>query len=412
MEISLNDYVNRNPLNAIIAKNMVNLSTLEDGPGLFEDKASFCFSAAYQICRRLIEESPAQIWILPDLYKKGLYHSGDQDQISIMQAVTLSIVLILTEHLPEEWKTKNSELCDEILKKIKSIYVKKETSPFVGGLEIDLMASFGFETKAFSSYKKLRRGTDIDYMLSYEEFTPQGAILQNSPKGNVLLAMIENRIAESEAVIKSKIPHIEYDEQNEGLIIVQGEDKSCLESSEKEEYKKQIEDLKAEVESLRAENKRLKEPNHEMKWIGCFDGFLDSNLNAEAIAEELKGIVSPHFPKNERGYWWVFYTILTEIKWIPNRNHKLALQWANLHFDCGWDWSKDNQFKFSDINSKIKATPSSKWNRNTTENVIGEYYGELAKAMRDAFVESIGGKMIDKSKFIKTGCQRINNGRK
>ena len=257
MEFSLNDYANRNPLNAIIAKNMVNLGTLENGPGLFEDKAFFCFSAAYQICRRLIEESPAQIWILPDLYKKGLYHSGDQDQISIMQAVTLSIVLILTEHLPEEWKTKNSELCDEILKKIKSIYVKKETSPFVGGLEIDLMASFGFETVAFSTYKKLRRGTNIDCMLTYEEFTPQGAILHNSSTGNVLMATIENRIAESEAVINSKIPHIEYDEQNEGLIIVQGKDNGNIDSSEKEEYKKQIEDLKAEVDSEELEKLKL-----------------------------------------------------------------------------------------------------------------------------------------------------------
>ena len=413
MEFSLNDYANRNPLNAIIAKNMVNMDALGDGPGLFEEKACFCFSVAYQICRRLIDESPAQIWILPDLYKKSLYHSGDKDLKSIMQAVTLSIVLIMTEHLPDEWKTKNHELCDEILKKIKNIFVKGETTSLYGGLTMNMRATFGFDTEAVSAYKALRQGTDIDYVLTYEEFNPQGVNIQNSATGNVLMAAMEKRIAESEIKIGSLIPRFEYDQPNEGLKIVQGGNKEIVDFSEKEkEYKKQIDDLKSEVESLRAENGRLKNSNPELKWIGCFDGFLHPNLNAEAIAEKLKGMSSPHLPKNERGYWWVFYTVLTEINWIPKTNHKLLLQWANLHFDCGWDWSKDNQFKFSDINSKIKTAPSPKWNKDTTGNVIGDYYGELAKSMRDAFVESIEGKLLDRGEFIKPGCKRINNGRK
>ena len=258
MEFSLNDFANRNPLNAIIAKNMVSLETLGDGLGRFEDKACFCFSAAYQICRSLIDESPAQIWILPDLYKKGLYHSGDKDLKSIMQAVTLSIVLILTEHLPDEWKTKNNELRDEILKKINNIYVKEEKSPFA-----NVRTSFGYDTNAVSSYKTLRRGTDIDYVLAFEEFT-QGSIPQNRLMGDSLMAAIEERIAESETQIKSIIPHFEYDKQNEGLKIVLGGDKNGVGFSEKEkEYKKQIEDLKTEVDSLRSENlEQKKEAEH------------------------------------------------------------------------------------------------------------------------------------------------------
>lgn len=259
MEFSLNDFANRNPLNAIIAKNMVKLDFLGNGIGLFEDKACFCFSAAYQICHRLIDESPAQIWILPDLYKKCLYYIGDKDLKSIMQAVTLSIVLILTEHLPDEWKTKNNELRDEILKKIKNIYVQGETSPFVSGLMLDIRTSLGFETEAVSSYNTLRRGTDIDYVLTFEEFTTQGATIQNRLTENALLAAIHERIEKSKTEIKSIIPHFEYDKQNEGMKIVQGGDKECVDFSEKEQkYKKQIEDLKTEVKSLQSENLELK----------------------------------------------------------------------------------------------------------------------------------------------------------
>ena len=112
---------------------------------------------------------------------------------------------------------------------------------------------------------------------------------------------------------------------------------------EKELWDAEREDLNAKIRSL--------ENNSE--WIGCFDGFLHSSLNPQAIAKALEGITHSSLPKKERGYWWVFVTVLTEIGWIPNTNYKLALQWANLHFNCGWDWNKDNQFKFTDINCAI-----------------------------------------------------------
>lgn len=191
--------------------------------------------------------------------------------------------------------------------------------------------------------------------------------------------------------------------------------------------KVQIEQLKEENMKLVMENQKLTaeleavkqnsvapSPNtNSNEWIACFDGFLHSNLNPQAIAEALKNISHSNFPKNERGYWWTFVTVLTELNWIPKQNYKLVLQWANLHFNCGWDWNKDSQFKFSDINEKIKSTqPSSKWNRNVTGNVIGDYYGELAKTMKATFVEEFeGGKIIDRSEFIKSGSQRINQGR-
>jgi hypothetical protein len=195
-------------------------------------------------------------------------------------------------------------------------------------------------------------------------------------------------------------------------------------STNQKEKDRLISELREENKSLTNEVNRLKLENDELhqnqseggeeEWIECFDGFLHSSLNPQAIAKALEGITHSYFPKHQRGYWWVFVTVLTEIGWIPQTNYKLVLQWANLHFKCGWDWKKDNQFKFSDINDKIRSVqPSSKWNKSVTGSVIGDYYGELAKTMKETFVVVVdGNKLLDKKEFILPGCLFINNGRK
>lgn len=194
--------------------------------------------------------------------------------------------------------------------------------------------------------------------------------------------------------------------------------------STEDEKDRQILELADKVKSLTDDVNRLTDENFELRkritdgdeseWIGCFDGFLHSSLNPQAIAKALEGITHSYFPKHERGFWWVFVTVLTEIGWIPKPNYKMALQWANLHFNCGWDWKKDNQFKFSEINEKIRSVqPSSKWNKSVTGNVIGDYYGELAKTMRGTFVDVVNGnKLLDRKEFILPGCPLINNGHK
>jgi len=196
------------------------------------------------------------------------------------------------------------------------------------------------------------------------------------------------------------------------------------EENTEDEKDKLLSELREKNMSLTNEVNRLKLENDELhqikseggatEWIGCFDGFLHASLNPQAIAKALEAITHSYFSKKERGYWWVFVTVLTEINWIPKPNYKLALKWANLHFNCGWDWNKDNQFKFSDINEKIRSVqPSSKWNKSVTGNVIGDYYGELAKTMKDTFVSVVNDNhLLDKSEFIKPKCRFINDGRK
>lgn len=217
--------------------------------------------------------------------------------------------------------------------------------------------------------------------------------------------------------------------ENEGSVSQQSEPRNVERASSnidldgaENEKDRQIIELRGENNRLNSEVNRLTQENDELrkksaeeddtKWISCFDGFLHSHLNPMSIAKALDGITHSNFSKKERGFWWVFVTVLTEINWIPERNYKLALQWANLHFDCGWDWKKDNLFKFSDINKKIKSVqPSSKWNKKVTGNVIGDYYGELAKTMKETFVDVVeGNKLLDKKEFIRPGCPLINNG--
>ena len=203
-------------------------------------------------------------------------------------------------------------------------------------------------------------------------------------------------------------------------------DREKDEEENKDYEEHMIENLNSEVENLRDENARLKSENDELRqrlaergdesaeWIGCFDLFFHSSLNPQAIAHALNSINHPYFPKNERGFWWVFASVLVEIGWIPKSNYKMTLQWANLHFKCGWDWARDNQFKFNDINENIRAVqPSSKWDKTVTGNVIGDYYGALAKSMKEAFTIIVNdGKLMDRKEFIKPGCPLINNGRK
>ena len=157
------------------------------------------------------------------------------------------------------------------------------------------------------------------------------------------------------------------------------------------------------------------EPKKEEEWDNRYDGFLKDNLNPEEICEALKQIQSPHLLKAERGFWWTFYRVLGEIGWLDEMkgNKKMVLLWANQHFDIGWDWSKDNLFKFSDITHSdvIRNKPISEWNKNNVGREIGDHYKELAKEMKETFVEYVnGGKMRDRNRFIKTGARLINNG--
>ena len=165
--------------------------------------------------------------------------------------------------------------------------------------------------------------------------------------------------------------------------------------ADRKEWKAEKKELNAHILSL----------ENQSGWVDCFDIFLHPSLNAQAIADALKNISSPHLPKSERSYWWVFYVTLLEINWIlDSANHNTILQWVNLHFNMGWDWRSEQLFKFT-INKKYKVKHSSEWEKLGT---IGKYYAELSKRMRDAFVEILDGVLFDRKKFVLPDCESPN----
>ena len=173
-----------------------------------------------------------------------------------------------------------------------------------------------------------------------------------------------------------------------------------------QEKNKEYDAIKADYEQLLNQV----QSNSVEKWIDCFDMFLHPSLNAKAIAEALAGITSIQLPKNERSFWWVVLVVLSEIKWAQEGvSQKTILQWANLHFNIGWDWRNEQMFKFT-IENKYKVKHSSEWRK--MNNAQSKYYTDLADTIRELFIKVIDGVVFDKKKFILPGKEKESpNGR-
>ncbi len=139
---------------------------------------------------------------------------------------------------------------------------------------------------------------------------------------------------------------------------------------------KKFDAMKADYEQLLNQV----QSNSVEKWIDCFDIFLHPSLNAKAIAEALAEITQ-----------------------------KTILQWANLHFDIGWDWRNEQMFKFT-IEKKYKVMDSSQWRK--MDNAQSGYYTDLADTIRELFIKEIEGVVFDIKKFILPGKEMESpNGR-
>ena len=162
-----------------------------------------------------------------------------------------------------------------------------------------------------------------------------------------------------------------------------------------------------EYDAMKADNEQLQrqvQSKSVEKWVDCFDMFLHPSLNAKAIAESLAGISSIQLPKNERSFWWVTLVVLSEIKWAQEGvSQKTILQWANLHFDIGWDWRNEQMFKFT-IDKKYKVKDSTQWRKKN--NAQSGYYADLADTIRELFIKKIEDVVFDRKKFILPGKEK------
>ena len=256
---SLNYYSSRNPLNARIAENMLDVTSMQEGFINFEKKACFCFSKAYEISKELIEESPVSIWKVPDYYNSATYIYFQGDLSTIMKAVTISIVLILSEHFDEKWRQENQKFLEKLKDGLNNLQLSNEKNE--DAFHKSIMRVKGIKSACINAYETLRRGTDIDYIIPFEEFSTKNindTRVSVSGENNItreeLKKVIEDAVkdafdkhkkeideeeeitnedikkaweqalANAKAEIESKIPRFEYDEKNEGLKIITGSD--------------------------------------------------------------------------------------------------------------------------------------------------------------------------------------------
>ena len=460
------------PLNTELFKRLMKMDGW-NGECSREQQVLPCLNNAYYICT--IMRLEYDVTFREDSYK-GIARSGfTEGRNTLAECVTLSLVAVLIEHSTPKWHQKLQEIADNLRRYASSLYDERELSlmGYPDSKYIDVVHLIGiptflskdlddswvlpdelFQPRALDDkaiFDLHRQDPTFNWDKYYyhhdeEDFSEMVEKLGQTQSEKAILIRsfwkdIYNSRREYDGPIKEtwlflkalaqefcpdfmettelhKIPQtgIEFEKriselEAEVASLKQQNDNSeaTAENSEGET----IAGFKAEIERLNEEIRKRDTESNQV-WIGCFDLFLHQNLNAEAIAEELRNISSPHLPKNERGFWWTVFTVFSEIHWIPkpSNSQKMLLQWANLHFDCGWDWRKENQFKFSDINDKIKTLSSNDWNKHKIGNVYGDYYGELAKSIKNAFVEIVEGRIIDRSKFILPVCRRINNVRK
>lgn len=256
MEYSLKDFTSINPVTATIAENMVDLHLLDSVFGSFEDIACSIFTKAYEICRKIINESPIQIWRIPDFYRSASFGYDGKDADKIMGALTLSVVSILAEHFDENLKFKNQDFLNKLVDYIKKIYLTREIIK-IGGTEI--VNPLGGGSACISAYHGLRRGTEKYSWLSYEQFYPDFLKKHDElVRAKSIKTFSQMKIENGKVVLDvPTLCNVNIGANKNNIIDQGGEiEERRVDNSEKE-YKKQIEDLKAEIERLKTMNEVL-----------------------------------------------------------------------------------------------------------------------------------------------------------
>ena len=169
MTYTLESFCERNPINRILADNMSETPRFTSLPGRFESNALMCFIRAYHICAQMLEKDQP-LYKLPGFYNDANGYEGSQDSEShlIMEAATLSIVHILSDHFRQVWKDRNSRLRSKLFEHIKSLSWSEEVE-LVGGARLPHTINL-YE----KIYLKLYEGTNTSITLPHSDFTNFG----------------------------------------------------------------------------------------------------------------------------------------------------------------------------------------------------------------------------------------------
>lgn len=172
MTYTLESFCDRNPINRILADNMSETPRLTSLPGRFESNALMCFIRAYHICAQMLEKDQP-LYKLPDFYRDAQGYEGSQDSKPhlIMEAATLSIVYILSDHFSQDWKDRNSMLRSKLFEHIKSLSWDEEYEYSAFGKVVSLPTTINLYQRI---YLKLYEGTNTSITLPHSDFTNFG----------------------------------------------------------------------------------------------------------------------------------------------------------------------------------------------------------------------------------------------
>ncbi len=174
--------------------------------------------------------------------------------------------------------------------------------------------------------------------------------------------------------------------------------------------------LVCEVNRLKLENDELRRKIEEevnengIGWIDWLDDVFDDKINAEKIFETISD--TKYTELTIHCYWFVVFKVLSEISWIPKPKISSGhlLKWANSHFRYGW--TGVSQFKFDDIDRRLKNTRISEWGENTMTTNQGIYYRKLADILIEKFVWHLpNGKIRDRELYLKDPKNMVNYGK-
>ena len=210
-------------------------------------------------------------------------------------------------------------------------------------------------------------------------------------------------------------------QQSESKEIEEKSDDNHEERSE-DEKDRQILELRCENERLTFENNRIIQENDELRkkledrdkeggtgWIDWLDDIFDDKINAEKVFETISD--TSYTELTTHCYWFVVFKVLSEIHWIPKPKISggRLLKWANAHFEYGW--TGVSQFKFDDIDTRLKKTPILKWGEHTMTTNQGIYYRKLADILIEKFVLTLpNGKIRDRDLYLKEPQNKVNHG--
>ena len=135
----------------------------------------------------------------------------------------------------------------------------------------------------------------------------------------------------------------------------------------------------------------------------------DFRLDERRIIESIQKIDFKEL--EDRWYWFVFYRVFDELKWLSVTRPSKFADWVDFYFL--WTWERTKPWRT--VPKEIRDSNSWEWDENTVpDSGIGKYFAELARLLWNTFTDkpkrSEDEEPDDKDYFYLPNRSKINNG--